>query len=138
MAPDRHRLVLIMPHLVTDGWSMQLMACELAELYSARRTGRPADLPLAVPYRQYVAHTRARAELPELSAYWLSVYRTVPAPLDLPTDTVRPALQRYAGRRASRRLPLALRQALEAHARQAGSSLFSLCLAAYGRLLARL
>src|SRR3546814_11201523 len=90
---------------------MQLMAGELAELYSARRAGRRADLPLAVPYRQYVAHTRARAELPELSAYWLSVYRTVPTPLNLPTDRARPALQGYAGRRASRRLPPALRQA---------------------------
>lgn len=137
-AADRYRLVLVMPHLVTDGWSMQLMALELAQLYNAGLSRTLSDLPPPVPYRSYVEHTRARADAPELAAYWRSVYATVPAPLNLPVDRPRPALQSYAGKRASRRLPRPLREALERSARQTGSSLFSLCLAAYGRLLARL
>ncbi|HEX2519417.1 MAG TPA: condensation domain-containing protein, partial [Castellaniella sp.] len=137
-AADRYRLVLVMPHLVTDGWSMQLMALELAQLYNAGLGRTLSDLPPPVPYRSYVEHTCARADAPELAAYWRSVYATVPAPLNLPVDRPRPALQSYAGKRASRRLPRPLREALERSARQTGSSLFSLCLAAYGRLLARL
>lgn len=138
LAADRHRLVLAMPHLVTDGWSMQAMALELAELYSAAREGRAADLPEPVPYRRYAEHTRARAELPETAAYWRGVYATVPQALDLPADRPRPALQGYAGARAVRRLPAQLKQALEAYGRRAGGSLFAVCLAAYGRMLARL
>src|SRR5690606_40514539 len=38
-ASERHRLVLAMPHLIVDGWSLQLIALELAELYSARVEG---------------------------------------------------------------------------------------------------
>jgi len=137
LAAERHRLILVMPHLVTDGWSMLVMAQELAELYSARRDGRIAELAAPVPYRRYGAHVAARADLPEVGAYWRSVYATVPAPLALPTDRPRPPLQTYAGARTSRRLRQGLREALEARARHAGCSLFSLCLAAYGRLLAR-
>jgi amino acid adenylation domain-containing protein/non-ribosomal peptide synthase protein (TIGR01720 family) len=138
LAEHRHRLVLIMPHLVTDGWSMQLLAMELASFYNARRAGREAGLGEAVPYRRYVEHTRARADLPETGAYWKDLYRTVPAPLQLPADRARPPLQGYAGRRASLRVPPSLREALGECARSHGSSLFSLCLAAFGRLLARL
>ncbi|MEO6985473.1 MAG: amino acid adenylation domain-containing protein [Paralcaligenes sp.] len=137
-APKHYRLVLVMPHLVTDGWSMQLMALELAQIYNCGLSGRSFDLQPPVPYRSYLEHTRARAESPELAAYWRSVYTTVPAPLNLPVDRPRPTLQGYAGKRASRRVSRPLRQALERSARHVGSSLFSMCLAAYGRLLARL
>ena len=135
---ERHRLLLVMPHLVTDGWSMQVIAGELAELYNARREGRSADLPAPVPYRLYAAHARSRADAPEDAAYWRSLYATVPEALDLPADRPRPPVQTFAGARATRRLPRALRDALEACSRRSGVSLFSLCLAAYGRLLARL
>ncbi len=138
-SPDVHRLLVVMPHLITDGWSMQLMALELAELYSARVEKRPAVLDAPVPYRRYIDHCRSHAMLPELAAYWQDLYATVPAPLQLPTDRPRPALQTFSGARASRdRLPPELLERLQALGRQTGSSLFSVCLAAYGRLLARL
>ncbi|NYT82354.1 amino acid adenylation domain-containing protein [Alcaligenaceae bacterium] len=136
--PEHHRLVLIMPHLIVDGWSMQVIALELAELYNAALRGRAPDLAEAVPYRRYAAHARRRAEDAEPAGYWHELYRTVPPPLDLPADRPRPALQSYAGARASLRVPLDLRSRLEALGRQAGCSLFSVCLAAYGKLLARL
>ncbi|MGB3288155.1 MAG: amino acid adenylation domain-containing protein, partial [Burkholderiaceae bacterium] len=138
-APNLHRLLIVMPHLITDGWSMQLMALELAELYSARVENRPPALDAPVPYRRYIEHCRKHAMLPELAAYWRDLYATVPAPLCLPTDRPRPSLQTFSGARASRdRLPPELLQRLQARGRQTGSSLFSVCLAAYGRLLARL
>ncbi|MBF6618108.1 MAG: aminotransferase class III-fold pyridoxal phosphate-dependent enzyme [Candidimonas sp.] len=137
--PQRFRLVVVMPHVVTDGWSMQVMALEMAEMYSARIEQRPAVLEPPVPYRRYIDHCRQRASLPELAAYWQDLYANVPAPLALPLDRPRPALQTFAGARASRdRLPAGLLQRLEAQGRRNGCSLFSICLAAYGRLLSRL
>ncbi|MEB2398035.1 MAG: amino acid adenylation domain-containing protein [Alcaligenaceae bacterium] len=137
-APEHHRLVLIMPHLVVDGWSMQVIALELAELYNAALRGRAPELAEAVPYRRYADHARRRAEDAGAADYWNSVYRTIPPPLDLPADRPRPALQSYAGARAALRVPPELRTGLEALGRRTGCSLFSVCLAAYGKLLARL
>src|SRR5690606_12619067 len=131
---DRHRLVLAMPHLIVDGWSLQLIALELAELYSARMESRPVSLDEVVPYRRYAEHARIQDLAPEAAAYWRSLYSTQPPPLNLPADRPRPALQSYAGARARHHVPVRLRAALEAVGRQTGSSLFSVCLAAYARL----
>lgn len=138
MAADRHRLVMAMPHLIVDGWSLQVIALELAELYSARKEDRPAHLDEAVPYRRYAEHARLQADATGLAEYWRTLYATAPAQLDLPADRARPALQSYAGARARTHVPATLRSALEAAGRQAGCSLFSVCLAAYGRLLSEL
>jgi amino acid adenylation domain-containing protein/non-ribosomal peptide synthase protein (TIGR01720 family) len=138
LGPDRHRLVLVLPHIATDGWSMQVIAVELGEIYSARQSGTAPDLPAPVPYRGYVEHTRGRAERPGAKAYWIDQYQTVPPPLDLPADRPRPRLQTYGGACVRRRVPAALRDRLVARARASGCSLFSLCLAAYARLLAEL
>ncbi|MGB6105870.1 MAG: amino acid adenylation domain-containing protein, partial [Pusillimonas sp.] len=138
LSTDRHRLVLAMPHLIVDGWSLQVMALELAELYSARTQGRAARLDEPVPYRRYAEHARLQAGASGLAEYWREVYATQPAPLDLPADRPRPALQSYAGARANLDVPAQVRSDLEAVARRAGCSLFSVCLAAYGRLLCQL
>ncbi|MEM8852716.1 MAG: aminotransferase class III-fold pyridoxal phosphate-dependent enzyme [Pseudomonadota bacterium] len=131
----RHSIVLILPHVITDGWSLQLLAAELAEIYNAHRLGRVAELAPAVPFRRYVAHNTAGASLPALRDHWLSLFEQPPAPLDLPADRPRPALQSYKGARVSGRLDPALWQALRARAREAGVSPFALALTAYTRLL---
>src|SRR5690606_153731 len=117
---------------------MQVVAAELAELYSAYAERRAATLPVPVQYRDYIAHVQARAALAEQAAYWRALYATVPPVLQLPTDRPRPPLQGYAGARVLRRVTPSIRAAVEATARQRGTSVFSLCLAAYARLLARL
>jgi amino acid adenylation domain-containing protein len=133
---DRHYLALVLPHIATDGWSMQVIAAELGAIYAARQSGTAPDLPTPVSYRSYVEH--ARAERPEAKAYWIDRYRTVPTPLDLPADRPRPRLQSYGGTSVRKRIPATLRDRLAGRARAAGCSLSSLCLAAYARLLAEL
>jgi hypothetical protein len=44
-------LILTMHHMLIDGWSMPILARDLAELYA----GRGAGLPAAPPYRDYLA-----------------------------------------------------------------------------------
>nr|WP_255676094.1 non-ribosomal peptide synthetase/type I polyketide synthase [Pusillimonas sp. MFBS29] len=135
LAPGCHRLVLVMPHLIVDGWSLQLIALELAELYSARVENRQASLDEAVPYRRYAEYAHMQAQEPEAAAYWRSLYATQPPPLELPADRLRPAMQSYAGARTRLHVPVQLRAALETLGRQTGSSLFSVSLAAYAQLL---
>src|SRR3546814_16932360 len=89
------------------------IAFELAKLYSARRQGRALRLDEPVPYRRYAEHAHLRADAPGLAEYWLAAYAAPPAPLDLPADRPRPALQSYAGARARCKVPASLRSALE-------------------------
>ena len=46
--PDDHVLVLIMHHVIVDGWSMGVLFEEIAALYAAHIGGREASLPTPV------------------------------------------------------------------------------------------
>lgn len=137
--PDgRAALDLVQPHIVTDGWSMQVMANDLARLYTARVRGAIPDLPPAPRYADFAAFANKAAADPAAEAHWRATFETVPPPLALPTDRARPPLQTFAGSRLEARLPAALAARLSERARHLGCSLFTLCLAAYGRLLSDL
>jgi len=56
LGEHRHVLLLQIHHFVSDGWSIGVLYRDLAELYNAARTGRPADLP-ALP-RTFAAVSR--------------------------------------------------------------------------------
>lgn len=45
LGADDHVLLLILHHIVTDGWSIGILMEEVSELYSALTTGRQAQLP---------------------------------------------------------------------------------------------
>ncbi|QKG18653.1 non-ribosomal peptide synthetase [Actinomadura verrucosospora] len=47
--PRRHTLVIVVHHIVFDGWSEALFLKELGICYNAERGGRPGDLPGARP-----------------------------------------------------------------------------------------
>ena len=69
-------LYMVLHHIVTDRWSMDLLPRDLFELYDAARTGREPDLPeLAVQYGDYAAWQQ-RALTPErrteLADWWRS------------------------------------------------------------------
>ncbi|MGP9812865.1 aminotransferase class III-fold pyridoxal phosphate-dependent enzyme [Rhodopseudomonas sp. NSM] len=131
-------LVLIQPHIVTDGWSMQVLANEFGRLYSARLAAIPASLPAPASYQRFADFARVAAADPDAAAHWKGTFARLPAPLDLPADRARPPLQSFAGGRIAALLPPATAERLAAQARAQNCSLFTLCLAAYGRLLAEL
>ncbi|HEY1617379.1 MAG TPA: condensation domain-containing protein, partial [Streptosporangiaceae bacterium] len=59
--PDRHLLVLVMHHVISDGMSMQVVIDELSALYRARVTGEPASLPrLWMQYGDYAVWQQDR------------------------------------------------------------------------------
>ncbi|MQS17843.1 NAD-dependent epimerase/dehydratase family protein [Streptomyces kaniharaensis] len=63
--PDDHTFLLTIHHIAVDGGSLSILAADLAALYEAARTGRPAHLPPAgLPYADHARRERARdAEL---------------------------------------------------------------------------
>jgi amino acid adenylation domain-containing protein len=154
-------LVLAMPHIAGDFWSMSILARELGVLYaSARRaaaaaalveaavqTPRPEDSlqkvlpPPAAEYRDYVAWCEDRlagSAGERLWSYWQGALQDAPPALDLPTDRPRPPVQTYVGRGEVVRLPEALGARLRAVAAAHSTTLFTVALTAWKACLVRL
>mgnify|MGYP000963431175 CR=1 FL=1 len=138
-----HLLLLTLHHIVSDGWSVQVLVQELAALYTAHARGAAAaDLlpPLPVQYADFAHWQREQLAggLRETQlAYWKQQLADLPVALDLPTDRPRPLVQSYRGARHVVALPAALAEQLRALSRQESATLFMTLLAAYQVLLAR-
>jgi amino acid adenylation domain-containing protein/FkbM family methyltransferase len=92
--PQDHTLLLAMHHMVTDGWSVELMTEELITLYRARLDGRPAGLPEPrVRYADYAVWQREQLSGDRLDrhlSHWRAELAGAPAMLELPADRPRP------------------------------------------------
>ncbi len=136
VAQDEHLLVLVLHHIITDGWSMALMLEELLATYA----GGVALPALAVQYADFAAWQRQWMQAGEGErqlAYWKTQIGDPQQVLELPTDQPRPASLSAAGGRVSVDLPAPLAQALRGLASAHGVSLFVLLLASFQTLLHR-
>ncbi|WP_326552168.1 non-ribosomal peptide synthetase/MFS transporter [Micromonospora sp. NBC_01813] len=99
LGPTDQVLHVGMHHIVSDGWSLNLLLAEVAGLYGALTDGRPVPAPPTIDYTDYAAWQRERSDGPaarrELD-YWSEALAGVP-PLELATDRPRPAVASYAG-----------------------------------------
>jgi len=140
LSADEHWLQLTLHHIVTDGWSTQVLMRELSQLYAAYRAGEASPLaPLPVQYADYAVWQRQWLEgavLARQLAYWREALAELPV-LELPTDRRRPVVSSYRGGRVAFVLPAALTSALKALGRREGATLFMTLLAAYQVLLSR-
>ena len=96
LGTDDHALVFTMHHIVTDGWSLEVIFDELTHVYEAIESGTTPELaPLPIQYADYAAWQRtwlSGDELERQTAYWKSRLAGL-EPFDPPTDRPRPALQ---------------------------------------------
>ncbi len=141
LAADEHVLVLVQHHIVSDGWSMQLMVEELVQLYAAYSQGEDVQLPaLPIQYADYALWQRNWMEAGEKErqlAYWREMLGGEQSVLELPFDRPRPAVQSHQGARLAFELAPELTEGLKALARQQGVTLFMLLLASFQTLLHR-
>lgn len=139
LSSDEHLLVFDGHHIVTDGWSWNVMLVEMGEIYSNYCTGGSVRLEPPGSFRQYVLGSPERNEAAEEALqYWTGKYQTLPEPLELPTDGQRGAVQQYDAASVIRDLPDETYRSMKAVASQAGCSLFTVGLTAYKILLSRL
>ncbi|MDZ8184105.1 MAG: amino acid adenylation domain-containing protein [Nostoc sp. ChiSLP02] len=138
---QEHILLLTMHHIVSDGWSIDVLARELATLYQAFCNGQPSPLPaLPIQYVDFAAWQRQWLQTEVLKtqlSYWLEQLKNAPKVLELPTDRPRPAIQTYRGSTYSFKLSDKLSFSLNKFSRQQGSTLFITLLAAFQTLLWR-
>jgi len=141
-ADEAHTLVLTMHHIVSDGWSMDIIVAELAALYQAFTSGHePVLKPLALQYADHAVWQRqwlAQGEGQRQLAYWRDQLGGVQPVLQLPTDRPRRGLQAWRVARCGAEVPQDLAVALRARATDSGTTLFVVMLAAFQALLYRL
>ncbi|WP_164002944.1 non-ribosomal peptide synthetase, partial [Pyxidicoccus caerfyrddinensis] len=141
LAPEEHVLVLVMHHIVSDGWSMGVLVRDMDALYSAFSEGQPPSLPaLPVQYADYAVWQRQRLSGEALEAqlgWWKRQLAGAPSHLELPTDKPRHAVLSHQGGTVQVRLSRELSESLEALAKREGATPFMLLLAAFQVLLAR-
>jgi len=135
LGKDEHVLLVVVHHLVSDGWSTGVFLRELSAFYSGT--------PLPEPPLQYADWALWQREwlrgevLEEQLRWWRERLDSAPRVLDLPTDFPRPPVESQAGAAVPVRLPDALVAALRRLARAEGATLYMALLAAYQTLLAR-
>ncbi|PTL75142.1 non-ribosomal peptide synthetase, partial [Vitiosangium sp. GDMCC 1.1324] len=136
-----HMLLVVLHHIVTDGWSFGVLARELLASYDAFASGRvPALPPLPLQYPDFALWQRERIQGPFLQeqvTYWRKQLEGAPTALEMPTDHPRPALPTGRGREHTFSLPRELSDAVRAFATREGASSFMVLMAAFNVLLSR-
>ncbi|EYF04162.1 Long-chain-fatty-acid--CoA ligase [Chondromyces apiculatus DSM 436] len=137
---EEHLLVLVVHHIVCDGWSLGVLFTELGILHEAFASGLPSPLPElpiqvadhAVWQRRWLQNAACASQL----AYWRRKLDGLTT-LELPTDHPRPSVPTYRGGSHPVRLPEELTARLRRLGQEEGVTLFMTLLAAYQVLLAR-
>ncbi len=139
---DEYQFLLTQHHIISDGWSANVLIQELNALYMAFIAGQPDPLPpLAIQYPDYAAWQRQwlSAERVQVqSDYWRAMLADAPVLLDLPTDRPRPPEQSFAGQAVPVNLNVELTTTLKRLSEQQGVTLFMTLLSAWAVVLSRL
>ncbi len=141
LGPDQYLLFFTMHHIVSDRWSMGVLAEELAAHYEAFVRGVPSPLPeLAIQYFDFAVWQREWLQgeiLQKQLSYWKEQLAGVPSVLELPTDRSRPPVLSVRGATQSVILSHDFIAKLTALSQREGVTLFMTLLAAFHTLLSR-
>ncbi|MBV8201186.1 MAG: non-ribosomal peptide synthetase, partial [Acidobacteria bacterium] len=141
LAPRRHRALVTLHHIASDGASMELLYGEVVELYAALASGLPCPLAeLPVQYADFAAWQRsclAGEPLERQLAHWRRRLDGASLVLELPADRARPPVASSRGGTVARLLAAPLAAELRQLAHRQGSTLFMLVLAGWQALLSR-
>ncbi|OUS25459.1 hypothetical protein A9Q99_21270 [Gammaproteobacteria bacterium 45_16_T64] len=139
-ADNKHVLMIVMHHIISDGWSAAVMVRELSALY-ASSASQVADTlpPVKIQYVDYaywqkswLSGEKERSQL----AYWTKQLENVPI-LELPTDTARPPIKRPVGSVVSFEIKSPLVENAKRIAKQQNASLFMVLFSAFNAFLYR-
>lgn len=141
LSAEDHLLVLVLHHIICDGWSIGVLFHEMTTLYAAYRAGESASLPeLPVQYADYAVWQRewlTGEVLAEQLAYWREQLSDAPPVLALPTDRPRPQVQTLNGAYVEFVFPASLSAKLRQLCQREEVTLFMLLLGGFQALLSR-
>jgi amino acid adenylation domain-containing protein len=139
--PAEQVLLLVVHHIVADGWSLSVLAAELSAAYAALRAGAsPEWPPLPIQYGDWALWQQQWLAGPEPVRqldYWRTALAGAPPVLDLGAERVRPPTLAHRGARHSVTLDAGLRDRVQAMATAEGCTPYMVLLSAYALLLGR-
>ena len=141
LSPRESRLFFTIHHIVSDGWSLEILRKEFMRHYGAFSVGAPSELtaPLieygdfAIWQKKWVDETIRASHLP----IWKEKLAGAAPTLDLPLDRPRPQSQSFNGSRLPLRIPVELIRKLKMFCRRHNTTNFIVLLAAFKALLNR-
>ena len=130
-----------MHHIISDGWSMDIILDELLLLYHAHTHGQVNPLPpLRIQYKDFAAWQQEQLNgetLQRHKAYWLKQFEGEVPVLQLTGDNVRPAEKTFNGGVVTRWIDAKASEELRALGSEQGATLFMGLLALVNILLYR-
>ncbi|QAW05417.1 nonribosomal peptide synthetase DhbF [Bacillus subtilis] len=147
IGPDEYVLLLLVHHIVGDGWSLTPLTRDLGTAYAARCHGRsPEWAPLAVQYADYALwqqellgnEDNPNSLIAGQLAFWKETLKNLPDQLELPTDYSRPAEPSHDGDMIHFRIEPEFHKRLQELARTNRVSLFMVLQSGLAALLTRL
>ncbi|GGE47107.1 HAD superfamily phosphatase (TIGR01681 family)/FkbH-like protein/amino acid adenylation domain-containing protein [Pedobacter psychrotolerans] len=135
VAEEKYIFLFNIHHIVSDGWSRNILTRELLHLYRFYATGIGKALsPLTLQYRDYAAwHTGIYQSQ---GKYWNDLYQNNIPVLRFPADFERPEVLSFSGGSLVHELSAELTDRLKAFALERNTTLNNLLFALYGMLLA--
>ncbi|MEO6720285.1 MAG: amino acid adenylation domain-containing protein, partial [Ferruginibacter sp.] len=135
---EENVLAVTMHHIASDGWSTSVLVKEVVELYQSYLQHRAPQLtPLPVQYADFAIWQRTYLQGDELEKklnYWKDKLQDT-APLQLPSDYTRPAIQSSRGAVSNFRLDKEIYMQLQLLGQQQSATPFMVLLAAFKVLL---
>lgn len=136
-----HHLVMVMHHIIGDGWSHAVLVRDICAFYRAEISGLPTDrpAPLLLQYADYAQWQSERLGTPEHAGhvrFWIEQMAEVHEPLALPRDSLVPG-PATQGDTVAFRLPADLRKPLAGMVAGRGRLLSAVLLACYEAALSR-
>lgn len=119
---------LVMHHIISDGWSVEVMIKELLQLYHAHVNQQVLSLPpLRIQYKDYAVwqqHELHNGAFQKQQTYWLQQLSGALPVLEMPTDRLRPAVKTYHGGRIEKVISPEVLSGITALCQAANSTLF--------------
>ncbi len=141
ISDQEHILMIVMHHIISDGWSVNVLVRELSLFYNALVKNESLPLPpLKIQYADFAAWQRkwlSGSVLETELAFWKKQLEGASFFLELPTDFPRPKMVSHQGKRLVQRIPDALYQKLKQLSKEHEATIFMILLAAFEALLYR-
>lgn len=117
-----------MHHIISDGWSMEILGRDVMSYYNFYQNGIPLNLPeLEIQYKDYAAWQITQINSDVLSTskkYWSERFKGDLPTINLPSQKKRPRVKTFNGHSLSTQIPFELTHGLRNLSQEAGGSLF--------------
>ncbi len=138
---NEHIISFTFHHIITDGWSINLLLKEFIEIYYALENNIDLDLPeLKLQYADFSIWQREYLEgeiLDKQISYWKEKLKGSPPILELPIDKPRPKIKTFNGSKVQINLASVIKDSINQISTKESVTLFMVLLGTFKILLSK-